>query len=154
MKEEAIMETADRVRAHTAPEINHRLDEETAQRVAKYAQSSTADITARIKELDHEWDIERVLETNASALALTGLFLGLTTQNKKWFIVPSIVLPFLFQHAVQGWCPPLPILRRLGVRSREEIDREKYALKALRGDFQERGAPGNRAQAAVAAVNA
>lgn len=31
----------------------------------------------------------------------------------------------------------MPVLRRLGVRTREEIDREKYALKALRGDFAE-----------------
>ena len=27
-------------------------------------------------------------------------------------------------------------LRRLGVRTREEIDRERYALKALAGDFE------------------
>jgi hypothetical protein len=38
-------------------------------------------------------------------------------------------------HAVHGWYPLLPILRRMGVRSRDEIDREKYAIKALRGDF-------------------
>ncbi len=145
------MEIADRVRAHTAPEINRRLDEETAQRVANFARASNADLTARIHELDREWDTERVLETNASALAFTGLLLGLT-RGRKWFIVPSIVLPFLFQHAVQGWCPPLPILRRLGIRSREEIDREKYALKVLRGDFQRQGADGDHARAALAAV--
>jgi hypothetical protein len=45
------------------------------------------------------------------------------------------VTAFLFQHAVQGWCPPLPILRRLGFRTASEIDTERYALKALRGDF-------------------
>jgi len=33
------------------------------------------------------------------------------------------------QHGLQGWCPPLPLLRRLGIRTRGEIDREKYALK-------------------------
>lgn len=43
---------------------------------------------------------------------------------------------FLFQHAIQGWCPPLPILRRLGFRTAEEINQERYALKALRGDFE------------------
>jgi hypothetical protein len=37
----------------------------------------------------------------------------------------------LFQHGVQDWFSPLPILRRLGVRTRGEIDREKYALKSL-----------------------
>jgi len=47
----------------------------------------------------------------------------------------AIVLPFLFQHAVQGWCPPVPVFRWLGVRTRQEIDEEKYALKVLRGDF-------------------
>lgn len=145
-------QTADRVRAHTAPEINRRLDEETAKRVEQYARCSVEDITRRIEELDREWDTERVLEMNASALAFTGLLLGIT-RHKKWFIVPSIVLPFLFQHAIQGWCPPLPILRRLGVRSREEIDREKYALKALRGDFQGRDND-DRAEAALAAVKA
>ncbi len=37
--------------------------------------------------------------------------------------------------AVQEWCPPVPVFRRLGVRTCQEIDEEKYALKILRGDF-------------------
>jgi hypothetical protein len=76
--------------------------------------------------------MERWLETNASALAFTGVVLGLVV-NKKFFVIPCLVLPFLFQHAVR--CPPVPLLRRKGVRTRREIDAEKYALKALRGDF-------------------
>jgi hypothetical protein len=40
-------------------------------------------------------------------------------------------------HAVQGWCPPVPVLRKMGIRTRSEIDREKFALKVLRGDFQD-----------------
>lgn len=84
----------------------------------------------RIQTLDEEWDIERVLEVNASTLAFTGLLLG-STINRKWLALPAAVLGFLFQHGVQGWCPPLPVLRRMGVRTRGEIDREKYALKAL-----------------------
>ena len=147
------METADRVRAHTAPEINRRLDEETAQRVSRLAHATPEELTARIDELDREWDTERVLEINASALAFTGLLLGLT-RDRRWFVLPSIVLPFLFQHAVQGWCPPLPILRRMGKRSRKEIDREKYALKVLRGDFRSQGKDVDRALAALTAVDA
>jgi hypothetical protein len=80
-------------------------------------------------QLDKEWDIERVLEVNASSLALTGLVLGLTV-NKRWLALPGIILAFLVQHGLQGWCPPVPLLRRLGVRTRHETDREKYALKA------------------------
>ena len=126
----------DRVRAHTEPEINRRLDTEAQRRIEKYAYSRVSVLTRRIEELDREWDIERVLELNASTLAFSGLVLSVT-HDRKWLLLPGLVLPFLFQHAVQGWCPPLPILRRLGVRSRKEIDREKYALKALRGDFSE-----------------
>jgi hypothetical protein len=129
------METADRVRANTSEEINRRIDQDIERRVREFARRSPSDITRRIEELDREWDMERLLETNASAIAFTGLALGLT-HSKKWLIVPGIVLPFLFQHSVQGWCPPVPVFRRLGVRTREEIDRERYALKVLRGDFE------------------
>ncbi len=128
------MEDADRVRANTSEETSRQIDRELEACVREYAQRSPDEITRRINELDREWDMERLLETNASALAFTGLVLGVT-HSKKWLIVPGIVLPFLFQHAVQGWCPPVPVFRRLGVRTRKEIDQEKYALKVLRGDF-------------------
>ena len=146
------METADRVRANTSEEINRRIDQEIEARVREYSTRSPSDITGRIEELDREWDMERLLETNASAIAFAGLALGLT-HSKKWLIVPGIVLPFLFQHAVQGWCPPVPVFRRLGVRTREEIDRERYALKVLRGDF-ERVQSLPKAEAALEAVEA
>ena len=126
---------SDRVRANTSDEINQQIDRRIADSIAHYSGSSKSEIDRRIIELEREWDIERWLEMNASALAFAGLILGMT-RGKRWLILPSIVLPFLFQHAVQGWCPPVPIFRRLGVRTREEIDREKYALKALRGDFE------------------
>jgi hypothetical protein len=125
----------DRVRANSPESANEAIDQEIRDCIRHYASRSHAEISARIRELDREWDIERVLEMNASTIAFAGLALGLT-RDKRWLFVPGLVLPFLFQHAVQGWCPPLPILRRfLGVRTRGEIDREKYALKALRGDF-------------------
>jgi hypothetical protein len=127
-------ETADRVRANTSDELNTRLDHETEARIRTYAAQSPEAITRRIEELEREWDMERLLETNASTLAFVGLALG-AMLNKKFLLIPAVVLPFLFQHAVQGWCPPVPVFRRLGVRTREEIDAEKYALKALRGDF-------------------
>lgn len=142
----------DRVRAHTSEEINRQIDQETDARVRNYSQLSPNDITRRIEELDCEWDMERTLETNASVLGFTGLVLGLT-HSKKWLAVPGIVLSFLFQHAVQGWCPPVPVFRRLGVRTRREIDREKYALKVLRGDLDiKKELP--RAESALKSVDA
>jgi hypothetical protein len=110
--------------------VNREIDRQTNSNIRRYANSSEEVINRRIEELDQEWDIERALEANASALALTGLLLGLTV-NRKWLALPTVVLSFRLQHSLQGWCPPLPLLRRLGVRTRGEIDREKYELKAL-----------------------
>jgi hypothetical protein len=127
---------SDRVRANTATEINEKIDRQITKSVRFFSGKSEDEISQRIHDLEREWDMERLLETNASALAFTGLVLGVV-RNKKWLFLPGIVLPFLLQHAVQGWCPPVPLFRRLGVRTREEIEREKFALKALRGDFEE-----------------
>jgi hypothetical protein len=92
-------------------------------------------ISDRLLTLDAEWDIERYIETVAPSITLAGMTLGLTT-NRKWFVLPFVVQGFLLQHAVQGWCPPLPILRRLGIRTANEIDEERNALKAARGDYR------------------
>ena len=126
--EDSTRSSLDRVRSSTASHVNEEIDLQTDLNIHHYKGKSRAEILERIQMLDKEWDIERVLEVNASTLALTGLILGLT-KNRKWLFLPSIVLPFLLQHGLQGWCPPLPLLRRLGIRTRGEIDREKYALK-------------------------
>lgn len=136
----------DRVRAASAESQNREVDRETEAFVERYSHRSPREIGWRIDALEREWDMERVLEMNASTLAFVGLALGVT-RNRKWLWVPALVLPFLFQHAAQGWCPPIPVMRRLGVRTRQEIDREKYALKALRGDFAEVQGPQEAVQA-------
>ncbi|SIT77777.1 DUF2892 domain-containing protein [Pontibacter indicus] len=123
-----------RVRESTADSINERIDSSIRHSISRYKGRSYAEISERIRELDQEWSIERTLEVNASTLALSGTLLGAFV-NRRWFILPGIVSAFLLQHGLQGWCPPLPIMRSLGIRSRREIDEERYALKALRGDF-------------------
>jgi hypothetical protein len=125
---------ADRVREHTDDDRLKELDRAARQRIADVRDASPEELDARILQLERESDIERVLEINASTLALSGLALGVLV-NRKLLVVPAVVLGFLLQHGIQGWCPPLPILRKLGFRSRQEIDAEKYAVKALRGDF-------------------
>ena len=57
--------------------------------------------------------------------------------DRRLLILPVMVAGFLLQHAVQGWCPPVPVFRRLGFRTANEIDAERYALKAIRGDFDD-----------------
>lgn len=127
--------TAGRVPANTATETNLRIRQQTEERLVYYAQHPD-EIDERLRQLDEEWDVERVLEANASLLAFAGIALG-ATADRRWLALPALVTGFLFQHAVQGWCPPLPLIRRLGVRTAAEIDHERYALKMLRGDFKE-----------------
>lgn len=127
---------ADRVRANTVPNTLREIDTSIEEKILYYSTQPKEVISRRIKQLDREWDIERWIETNASSLALTGLVLGLT-KSRKYLLLTGTVLGFLLMHAVQGWCPPVPLLRKMGVRTRSEIDREKFALKVLRGDFQD-----------------
>jgi hypothetical protein len=67
-------------------------------------------------------------------LSLVGTTLAATV-NKRWAMLAIGVPAFMVQHALQGWCPPLAILRRKGFRTSKEINDERFALKSLRGDF-------------------
>lgn len=136
MSNQNLENSGDRVRENTSETVNEQIDREIANRVRYYAGCDAAEISGRIEELEREWDMERVLETNASILAFSGVALS-ALHSKKWLVVPGVITAFLLQHAVQGWCPPVPVFRRLGVRTREEIERGKYALKVLRGDFSQ-----------------
>ena len=129
--------TTERVERHTAPAINERIYREMRVRVAECYALSDEEIDERIRELEQEWDIERTLEANAATVILTGLALG-SFANRKWYLLSAAAAGFLLQHALQGWCPPLPLFRRRGVRTAKEIYEEITALRALRGDF---GAP-------------
>ena len=146
---QTVEKPGERVRSVTARQHNTEIDNLIILNLEYYKSEGAAAIDTRIAELDHEWDVERTLELNAGALALTGLLFG-TLVSRKWLILPALVGGFLIQHALQGWCPPIEVFRRMGVRTRPEIDREKYALKALRGDFSAAG----DSQEAWAAVNA
>jgi hypothetical protein len=116
-----IPSTVVRVPRYAAEPINQQIRRQTEKNIARYASAGPAPIERRLEELDREWDIERTLEANAATALLVGVGLG-----------PG----FLLQHALQGWCPPLPIVRRLGVRTQSEIEAERCALKALGGDFR------------------
>jgi len=125
----------EQVRKVTSDKQNAFIDNTILMNIKEYAEKSPEEISHRIKALDKEWDIERVLDLNMSALALCGITLSLLF-NKYSIVLPILLLLFFIWHAFQGWCPPIPILRFFKIRTRPEIDREKYALKAMRGDFR------------------
>ncbi|HNR12113.1 MAG TPA: hypothetical protein PLG17_01175 [Thermodesulfobacteriota bacterium] len=141
-------ETTNRVSKHTAEHLNQQIRQRTRANIQCFAAGGPEAIDRRLAELDAEWDIERTLEANASTLMLIGISLGALV-NKKWLFLPAVVASFLFQHALQGWCPPVPVFRRMGIRTAYEIEQERYALKAIRGDFQETVGARDRAMAVV-----
>ena len=125
----------ERIRINTPSDVQSHIDGRIENSIRFYSTQSKSDISDRIDELDAEWDVERLLEANAAGLGLGSLVMGLLV-NKKWFFMTGAVLGLLLQNSVQGWCPATSGLRRMGARTRDEIDREKFALKALRGDFE------------------
>jgi hypothetical protein len=126
-----------RVPAHTPATVNGRISARTLHDVSRFIGADPVFIDERIRELEREWDVERTLEANAAIVAIAGLALGVAV-DRRFLAVPAAVAGFLLQHALQGWCPPLPILRRLGVRTSAEIHQEIIALRILRGDFLDR----------------
>lgn len=146
--------TADRVPANTPDPVLRRIHAQIVDSVHFYARNRHL-IAERLAELDREWDLERALEANAAAVILGGLLLARRVDPRLGYLSWGAA-GFLLQHALQGWCPPMSLLRRLGVRTAEEIGAERMALRALRGDFNRvaRGAldPDDRARAALDAV--
>jgi DUF2892 family protein len=136
MQNENTSTERDRVRRYTEQETLERIDQRITESVRYYSTQPDAVIQQRVEELDREWDIERRLEATASSAIVATSILGFIS-SRKWFFLTAVVGGFLFQHAVKGWCPPLPVFRAIGARTRKEIDREKFALKALRGDFRD-----------------
>ena len=143
--------TIDRVRLHTPPQVNQRLDQAMMKRVWDYAKKSRAEISARITELDREWDLERVLEAGAAGLSLGGVFLSIL-KGRRWLVLPAMVLASLLQHSVTRRSLPVQLVRSAGVRTRREIEAEKNALRMLRGDFDKLEAVSEETHRAIEAL--
>jgi hypothetical protein len=124
----------DRVREKTSNKVNMKIDQKAVNRIYEYRTLTEEEKIKKLNKLTREWDIERALEVNASTLALTGVVLGIFG-SKKWLFLPFLVSGFMLQFGLQGWAPPVALLRSLGFRTRQEIDEEIYALKTLNGDF-------------------
>ena len=126
--------TRNRVPRHTATDVNRTIQQSVDNSI-RYHQKHKNQIASRLQELDEEWDIERAIQANAAAVSLVGLIFGLLGRS-RWFLLPAAASGFLLQHAVEGWCPPVPVLRRLGFRTAFEIEHERQALKLIRGDYK------------------
>lgn len=126
--------TTDRVLRHPPPQWTARIRHATSVRIERAALSGPEAIEERLAELDREWDLNRTAEAAAALTALAGLGLGALV-GRRWRALTALAAGFLLQHSLAGWSAPAGLLRRRGVRTAAEIAEERYALKALRGDF-------------------
>ena len=127
--------TTERVVQNTSSRLNEAICEQMRENVARYASASPQMLDQRLRELDHEWDIERITGLAASLGLLVGMAFT-ATLGLPWLLLPFLIALSLLLHDLIGWSPALPALRQAGYRTQREIDHERYALKALRGDFQ------------------
>lgn len=121
--------TATRVNQNTSDRINVKIRLRTQDSIDYFSQHK-AEIGDRLKKLDEEWDVERALATGSSTLTLLGVGLAYFF-HPYWLFLSLGVQAFYLLHALQGWCPPLPVFRSLGFRTEKEIQFERNALKLI-----------------------
>lgn len=145
--------TTGRTRRLTAEGLNQRLRVDAEARLAYYANHPEL-IDQRLRELDEEWDLDRAIEVEAGAVVFVGAFFGITL-SRKWLVLSAFASGMLLLRNLQGGYPWLPLFRRAGLRTAREIAQERYALKALRGDFKnvKEGAGHSQAQEAFQAAD-
>lgn len=91
-------------------------------------------IDERLAQLDGEWTTGRATKAAAAVVIVTGL--ALSFLSPWWLLLPvaggAMLLQYLFgRRSLSG-----AFFHSLGLRSGCEIEQEKVALRALRGDFQ------------------
>jgi hypothetical protein len=129
----------DRVREHTSPIVNERIDALARHRVDECIQQGRDAIVRRLAELDQEWDIDRALMANFAIVGAASFATGMSRYVNKPLLAPrrkgflylfGAQLGFMLLHATVGWCPPVVLFRRLGFRTAREIAAERNALRS------------------------
>ena len=114
---------------------NETATEKEPSPLKEYGHKGKQAKTDRIAELEQEWDADRTLLLNAAVISLSGAVLGAFV-NKKWFLLSAACALLMAEQAITGWSPSMALLKKLGKRSKDEIARERYGLKAMKGDFK------------------
>jgi hypothetical protein len=126
------LDTTDRVRAHTAPLVNARIDDVTEEAVTDATAGGVMAIGRRLGHLDKEWDLDRAVMATFAVLGGSSFFVANRFPHRKtgrfFRALLRVQFAFLLVHAVVGWCPPASALRRLGFRTQREIERERREL--------------------------
>ena len=93
-----------------------------------------AAIGERLDELEREWTAGRAAKATAGVLIVGGLALSLTI-SLMWLVLPIVGGAVMMQYLFGRTSLIGEMFHALGLRSGVEIEREKMALRVLRGDF-------------------
>ena len=105
------------------------------KRLARLADAGSHAITDRLCQLDREWSAGRMTKATIGLLIVVGL--GLTGLAGPWWLaLPAAGGLFLLQYLFSRTSWLGATFQEMGFRSGAEIDQEKFALRALRGDFK------------------
>ncbi len=126
---------SDRVTDNTSDHVNETIRQATRVKLASHAAAGPAAVAARLAALEHEWDLERVMGLVLGTAVLAGLAMN-RSGHQRGVLLAAAAAASLVAHASHGWSPLLGMFRRLGFRTAQEIQEERQALKALRGDFR------------------
>jgi hypothetical protein len=91
-------------------------------------------ITDRLDQIENEWSAGRMTKVTLGVVIITGLALGLL--NSWWLTLPAVGGLLLLQYVFTRTSWLGAAFQEMGFRSGAEIDQERFALKALRGDFR------------------
>lgn len=116
--------------------LDDAIEERVKEHVRYYSTLGTEALDRRLEELDREWDMERAVTIGLSGLGLFGLAIG-RLGGRSFRLLTWMSLPLLFAFTQGRWSPPSFLKETLGLRNRRIIEEERYALKALRGDFED-----------------
>lgn len=119
----------DRIRQRTAAAVNQQIDRQIEANIEGLRGAAPNDIRERLARLEKEWDVDQILQAQTGALVNLGISWGRRDRRGYW--LAGLGFGSMLSHAISGWSPTLPLLRRLGFRTRREIDREKFALLAM-----------------------
>lgn len=124
----AIKNPHDRVRNHSPKSFSKEIDMDTDYIVKTTIASGAFAIRERLLQLDKEWDIDRALDLLFSTTVGAQLLLAVRKRNIHFIWFPLVQTAFLLMHSTYGWCPPVPLLRKMGFRTRFEIQSEREEL--------------------------
>src|SRR5262249_30196166 len=88
-----------------------------------------------LAQLDREWSAGRMAKATLGVVILLGFALT-AVLGPWWLLLPAAACLFLLQSMFtkSPWLPA--VFKEAGYRSGSDIEHEKFALKALRGDFK------------------